>query len=202
MKNMRGFCILVIIALISMIYPLYTFASDTEKLPVEAFSTLPMNSNLKISPDGGSILYFQNVNDKTALVTFNLKTGVPKTVFIADNVTLMFLSALWVNNDTVLFSVKAPTELYGDTIYQSTLIVRKADASDKPRELITAGNLRANRSKQYSGGIIGLLPDDPDHILIGIDSVKRYEDTVFKVNINNGETSVVQPNTYKASRCQ
>lgn len=200
MKIMVRFCVFLICASISLIYPELGIAAGTGKLPVEAFSTLPKNRDVQISPDGKKIIYFQNVKDKTVLVSFNIETGKVSKVFIVDNIKLKFRSALWANNDTVLFSIMAPAnDLFGNPTYQSTLCMRKADASEDFREIIKPRNLRVRQHYRYSGGILSLLSNDPGHILMAIDDDKAGHDTVYKINIYTSETSVVQPNMENVS---
>ena len=48
--------------------------SHADRLPVEAFGSLPAAHSVKLSPDGQKIAYMGNIQGKTFVASFDLKT--------------------------------------------------------------------------------------------------------------------------------
>ena len=197
MKITTGFYVLLICAAMHLINPLHGIASDNLSLKVGDFSKLPKISSVRISPDGNKIISFQNVEDKTFLVSFNLETGEMKNLSVVDNVSYKFRSAFWANNDTVMFNIMIREDTYKKPTYINTVLVRKADASENYRELIKSSHVQARETNRigWNGNIVSLLRDDPDHVLLAMDNDRAGQDTVYRVNINTGDLNEVQPYT-------
>jgi dipeptidyl aminopeptidase/acylaminoacyl peptidase len=190
MKIMTALRMNLVWMLIFLIFPIQSIASGAQSLPATAFSTLPRIDDVLISPDGKKIIYLQNIENKTALVSFDLETGKMTTVYVADNEKFTFRRVEWANNDTVLFSVRVPYYRSGVPSYETRLLARKADGSEEAKELVKP-------SAQYMGGtvdlvaqfqdnIISLLPDDPEHILVSIalERSGRGLPSVYEVNVD------------------
>jgi dipeptidyl aminopeptidase/acylaminoacyl peptidase len=190
MKIMTTLRMNLVWMLICFIFPMQSIASDAQSLPASAFSSLPSISNLSMSPDGKKIIYLQNVENKTALVSLHLETGKMTTLYVTENKKFTFNKVAWANNDTVLFSIRAPYYRFGIPTYETRLLAGKADGSEEARVLVRP-------KAQYSGGtvdlvaqfqdnIISLLPDDPKHILLSIalESSGRGLPSVYKVNVD------------------
>jgi dipeptidyl aminopeptidase/acylaminoacyl peptidase len=140
-----------------------------------------------MSPDGKKIIYLQNVENKTALVTLDFETGKMNTVYVSDNIKFKFRLLEWANNDKILFSIAAPYYRYGVPTMETRLMARKADCSEKARELVNPRsryNGSVDHVSQFQDNIINLLPDDPQNILIGVDLEEPNLDTVYKLNID------------------
>lgn len=188
-----GMCLICLLG--SFIFPVQGFTSDARSLPASAFSTLPKIDSVQISPDGKQIIYFINEKSKTILVSYHLDTKKMTPVAIVDNESQRFKYAIWANNDTILFSIAIPFNRSGVPTTETRLLVRKADASDKIRTLVKSAIQRYGNQdtiSQIQDNIISLLPDDNDHILLGLDLDKPNLDTVYKVNLYTGDMKEVQ----------
>ncbi len=171
-------------------FPMQSIASDTESLPATAFSALPMIEDVSLSPDGKKIIYLQNIEDKTVLVSLNFETGKMTSVYVANSKDFTFRLIAWANNDTVLFSVRVPYYRYAVPSYETRLLARKADGSDKARELVRPSARHTTDPlelvAQFQDNIISLLPDDPKHILLSValERSGRGFPSVYKVNVD------------------
>lgn len=191
-KLKKSFMCLLIITLCLVYCPAISFS---QPLSVEDFSTLPMISSVKLSPDGEKVIFFQNAKGNTYLRSLYLKTGKKKVIAAVDNIKYKFRYAMWANNETVIYSIIVPDYRGGVAISQTRLLVRKADTSDEPRELVkpgSAGGDDPTRPSQFQDNIISMLPDDPDHILMGLDSNRPNLDSVYKININTSKLTEIQ----------
>jgi dipeptidyl aminopeptidase/acylaminoacyl peptidase len=199
MKTLLRLCSAVALLLfLFLLIPVQNVSAGTRPLPVRAFSALPEVSNIKLSPDGKKIIFMQNMKNQTVLVCLDLDSGKKKYISTAGNNEIRFRYAEWANDEMVLYSVIFPFHRYGIPTMETRLFVCKADGSEEPYQLIRPEGDRPKRSRgpdhysQFQDNIISLLPDDPGHILMGIDLEEPNLDTVYRINIYTKDRSVVQ----------
>lgn len=179
---------------VSSILPIQGISSETRSLPVSAFSRLPEVSNIHISADGKKIIYLKNMGNYFIILRKDLETGKINRIKM-DNIksTIRFIE--WANNDYVLISVFFPISHRFIPSTKIGLFVAKADGSEEARMLVRPDLRKRPKSKYYSqlwDNIISLLPDDPQHILAGIDFEKPGFPSAYKVNLNTGDKIEVQ----------
>lgn len=182
-----------------LIFLMQSIASDAQSLPATAFSALPQIEGVQLSPDGKKIIYLQNVENKTALVSLDLETGKMTTVYVADNEKFTFNKVTWANNETVLFSVRVPYYRSGIPTYETRLLARKADGSEEPKELVRPNaqymSGKVDQIIQFQDNIVSLLPDDPEHILVSMALERSAEGapSVYEVNVNTKKRRLIHP---------
>jgi dipeptidyl aminopeptidase/acylaminoacyl peptidase len=184
--------------LLFMLIPVQDISAEAPSLPVRAFSTLPEIYDIKLSPDGKKIIFMQNVQDQTVLVCMDLDSGKKNYISTAGIENLQIRYAEWANNEMVLYSVIFPYNRYGFPTMETRLFVYKADGSEEYYQLLRPEGDRPKKSRrpdhysQFQDNIISLLPDDPEHILMGIDLEEPNIDTVYKINIYTKDRYIVQ----------
>ena len=188
MKMIKKLKMYLLCLMLPFIIPVESNASDAQPLSARSFSTLPIITNVRLSPDGNKIIYFKNSDNKTYLISTNFVTGKSVTISSADNEKTKFRNALWANNEKVLFSASVPDYLGITPMTKTQLYIRNADASNNARKLFKT----RNEIHQFQSSIISLLPDDPDHVLLGMNLEKQYLDSVYKVNLHTGDKTIVQ----------
>lgn len=185
-----------ILSLFMLIPAIQNTSFGNQALPVRAFSALPKLGEVKLSPDGKRLIFMQNVEDQTFIVALDLDSGEKKFISMTDNVTTKFRYAEWANNQIVLFSISFTHYRYRIPTVETRLFAGKVDGSEEPYPLVLPKSARpkkgAEHFSQFQDYIISLLPDDPDHILMGIDLEEPTLDTVYKVNVYTKQRSVVQ----------
>ena len=89
----------------------------------------------------------------------------------------------WANNETILFSAHYPNK-HGAVKYgESRLLKVPANGSEAA---IPAFKLRKkDRISQFQSSVVNFLPDDPDHILIELNSEHWRFPNVYKINITS-----------------
>ncbi|MEM6682115.1 MAG: prolyl oligopeptidase family serine peptidase [Pseudomonadota bacterium] len=184
-------------------------ASDIPPLyPVEAYAKLPMVMQPKLSPDGKSIAYITTAATGRKAVIAHPISGVrtDETLVMPHIDKADIADFFWANNDTLLavYSLYAPNPYYrGLMVEQSRLIAANLEkgiynivkpSRDQRRKFDSYG--RSSRSRiSYAasqGNILDLLPNDPNHILLAIDSNIEGQVDVRKINVNTGDFSIVQ----------
>ena len=187
-----------LLLLLFVLIPVQNISAGTRSLPVRAFSALPEVFDIKLSPDGKKIIFMQNIKDQTVLVCMDLDSGKKNYISTAGIENLQFRYAEWANNEMVLYSVVFPYNRYGFPTMETRLFVCKADGSEECYQPVRPEGDRPKSSRgaehysQFQDNIISLLPDDPEHILMGIDLEEPNLDTVYRVNIYTKDKSVVQ----------
>jgi dipeptidyl aminopeptidase/acylaminoacyl peptidase len=196
MKMMTRLSIYLTGVLISFIFPLQEgTSSDNQSLSARVFSKLPEIESIRISPDGKQLIFLQNIRNYTVLASRHLETGKVTGIVKTDNKEFKFRLIRWANNDTILFSAAFPYRRYGIPTIESRLLVTKSDGSEKYKVLVkpktTFSGFRDHFS-QFQDNIISLLPDDPQHILVGIDLNRPTLPTVYEIDVDTGSRKRIQ----------
>ncbi len=157
-----------------------------QALPVEAFSQLPQNRAVSLSPDGEHIAFLHNVDDHTILVVKSLATNKLTGLVKTDNEKYKIIWLNWANNDKIVFSALFPYRRYGTATQERRLMVVDKRGEDGPRELVKAKNNLKGRDEhvaQLQDNVINWLPDDPKHILLSVDLDQAAYASVYRVDV-------------------
>lgn len=176
---------------------LFAAVGFAQPLPVEAYSQLPIITDLQLSPNGKKVAYLGNVGDETVLVAKDLATGAETPLTKTDNRVFKFRWITWANDDRILFSAYYPDRRYGFRSTETRLLsISATDPEDvellvKPRQ-DTAYGARDDHYSQFQDNVIGAPPGDPDHVFISIDLDEATYASVYKINVNNGQRKRVK----------
>lgn len=170
-------------------------------LPYNSFSALPAYLSPALSPNGKRIAYVQNLSspeEVSLLATFDLTTGKAYYLLRSDNEKVKVNWYKWVSNDRLVISARYAEILSGAKVYKTRLLAMDYDAQGKEPFVILDWRKLKRRTKshksspQFQDRVTDWLPDDPDHILMSIDVEEPGFPSVYKVNVNNGKTEVVE----------
>lgn len=176
----------------------FSNAQPQETLPLEIFYQGEKFSNVELSPDGTHIIALVSVKEETAVLTMNIKTGEVFYPAKTDNKEFKFNWIAWVNNERIIMSLRYDSRWNSSIKYTQTRLL--ATDAKKPTEMIslmTPGKKQKGWRSQFQDNVISFLPDDPDHILLGVDREMPGYQSVYKVNVNTGKLKRVQK--YKVS---
>jgi len=155
--------------------------SYADRLPVEAFGSLPLATQVRLSPNGEKISYMENTAGQNSIITVDIDTREKKYLIQADNQEFELDFYHWVSNEMIVVAVFYPDTVRGA---RSKLLKLRVDGSIEPEPLLKLR--RRDRIPQFQHRIIDLLPDDSDHILVSLALENRYP-TVYKVNLVNAK---------------
>lgn len=153
--------------------------NSVEKLPVEYFFKNAAYEHVVISPTGKYFAIKSNAGDRDQILVFNRETSKVASSFnLAEN--QRFSDILWVTDERFIFASQKYVGLWDNQGGPRNLYAANADGSNRLQLFFsdTAGYL-----------LLSLLPNDPEHILIG-----RYhwrdggEVKVHRLNVNNART--------------
>jgi dipeptidyl aminopeptidase/acylaminoacyl peptidase len=159
-----------------------------EKLPLDTFFKNPQFAGFQVSPNGKELGALANVGGRMNVVVMDLETRKPRVV---TNVTSQDVSGfIWANNERILFFMdKDGNESFGifavntDGSMLRTL-VEPLDA------VIKSGG----RAKVRIVNVIDTLDDEPEWVLVSSNERRASYPDVFRMNILNGRTQIVQRN--------
>ncbi|MBE0366678.1 alpha/beta hydrolase family protein [Pseudoalteromonas aurantia] len=157
---------------------------DQLKLPIEAYTSLPLVSQVNLSPSGKHLAFVQNYQGTLMLNITDLKTQEVTPVLRSDNkeVTLNWYD--WANDNTLIVAA-GYTQRQRLVKYDSTQLFKfDIKGTKKLENLLPIRNRNVNNSAQFQDNVISMLPDDPKHILVAVDFDTANRPTVFKVNVD------------------
>lgn len=172
-----------------MLLTLFTSqAALAETLPLDTFFKNPQFAGFQVSPNGKELGALANVGGRMNVVVMDLETRQPRVV---TNVSSQDVSGfMWATNERILFFMdKDGNESFGifavntDGSMLRTL-VEPLDA------VIKSGG----RAKVRIVSVIDTLDDEPDWVLVSSNERRAAYPDVFRMNILNGRTQIVQRN--------
>lgn len=172
----------------------FTFAVTVragEPLPIENFAQLAQIWGVTVSRDGKHLAYFKRFEDDDILVVSSLDDKeLAEIAGVRSGEDITYNWVAWVNNDRLLVSLTARRNIRGTG---KKFPFRRLIAMDKDgtnsRLLLEGERMRWYRFT--FDDVIDLLPDEPDHILLGFSNKGEYTSNVYKVDINTGEKTLV-----------
>ena len=169
-----------------LLAPLYSLA-NTGRLPVEYFANLPDVSNVRLSPNGEYMAALVRVETKehtgSSLVVFDLNKGTKEILLFTNNEKYKMNWFKWANNKHILLSTRFPeTRFYVGTI-ETRLLIINTKTGEKRNIIPNKYYKRHNYMPQTQDTIVDLLPDDDEHILLGMDLEGHLSNGVLKVSL-------------------
>lgn len=194
------------IAAITLLYSLLTVsAAEAPQLTYKDFATLPDVSQVNLSPNGKKLFSKIHLNaenvDGNAIEITDLTTFKKKIVLYTDNSKYDISWIKWKNDTTLLVGIIYPEKR---TIGQSA---RKYKTRETRLMIVNTDNGDVSMAfskaflKQFyvlpvmQDYVIDILPDDKEHILIGLSTnMSMFDGTklsIFKLNILTQKTSLI-----------
>jgi len=174
------------ILFISLCLTLALPSQALEKLPVEAFGSLPDTTQLQLSPSGDKILFVQRMknSDDLLAIAYDLTTKASTLVARSDNDTYKLSWVRWVNDDQILVSARFPANRWGTPTTETRLLI--FDTSEKKPRHKNILNKSFYRDlyayPQFQDDVIDFLPDDPNAILLAVAREDLLQKNVYRIN--------------------
>ena len=160
-----------------------TVKVNAEVLPIAAFGKLPGTQQVKLSPDGNKVAFISNIAGNTMIGVTDLAKSTTKYLVRTDNQKFKIGWYLWANNDLLLVSADYPVQKRSVKYTEARLIKVKVDGTEGFDSVFKLR--KGDRSPQFQNNIIDMLPDDPNHILMGLDLNIANKPDVYKINLTN-----------------
>ncbi len=171
---------------LAIVLIIFTLTANAEKLPVEAFGSLPAVTEVKISPDGKNIAYKGIVDGNVFIASVDLATNDKKYLVYTDNKKFKLGWFRCANNETILFSAHYPKEWGAFKYAESRLLKVLANGTEAVKPVFKPR--KNDLVPQFQSSVIDFLPNDPDHILMALNLENRQFPSVYKINITSEKT--------------
>lgn len=171
--------------------------SAGQRLPLEEFYQGPALESPRLSPDGTHLLALSNVGEMTVVVVINLQTGAAFYPIKTNNKEYRFNWVEWAKNDRILASMRFDSVRNGIVFTETRLFAMDAKKPSEPINLLKQALKGNNWISQYQDNVISYMPEDPRHILVSADLEFPGNQSVYKINVYNGQLARVKK--YQAS---
>jgi len=171
-------------------------ASVADLPAIEAYGVLPMVDSARLSPDGSMVAFLSSVQGRRCLFVHHLDDEKQKPKALCPGVFEVRWFA-WKTNSRLLMSVYRSTPHLGRLITESHLIAMNIDGSGDTLLL------KAHQGRMINfntDNVLDFLPDDPDHILMTVDTTSMVFPDVIKVDVNSGDKQTIVPSRDKIIR--
>mgnify|MGYP003629550340 CR=1 FL=1 len=158
-----------------------SFAVTAEKSTVAAYGTLPVASQMRLSPDGNHIALIRNHEGNSYITVIDRVKKTTNFLVTTDNEKFKLGWFRWANNEMLLVSAHYPVHRMLRKYTEARLYKIRIDGSEKMRQVSQAKN--GERMAQYQNTIIDMLPDEPNHILMEIDYKSGNNPDVYKIDL-------------------
>ena len=176
---MKSRCLLIIcVFLLPLLAPAASESESTsdDRIPLEAFTRLPRARSIQLSPNGEYLAMLRNHKGTTFLMT-QKPYSAERPVYVIRNEReknkIQWYK--WANDERLLVSVGFASYRNGISIQESRLVAVNRDGSNLENIVKDEGKRGrpARWETQFRDRVISFLPDDKDHILIGLDHKSR-----------------------------
>ncbi|HSB98063.1 MAG TPA: S9 family peptidase [Spongiibacteraceae bacterium] len=176
------------------------FSYGIERLPVQAFASLPELQDIQLSPDGQKIAGLLNVAGNTLLFAREVTSDKLVPVVKTDNKKIAVNWFRWANNERILISARFPDRRYGVATMETRLMSVRYDGS-KLINLLRPSKEHPGWVSQIQDRVVDWLPADPEHVLVAADLESPLLLEVFQVDVNDGARKKIR-GSYQADMIQ
>lgn len=150
-----------------------------------------------VSPNGAMVVVPQRVQDKDAVVVYDLKAGANAKPFVWSASGMEVAWVGWANDHRLVVSISAPIKYRREVVFNfSRVIAMNPDGSNA---VVLFDNTPRLQKRNFNlSSITDLLPNDPDHVLMPAFTGSRLN--LYKVNVNDGKATVVEEGSKKTVR--
>lgn len=167
-----------------------------DMMPLEAFASVPVVSNVQLSPDGEHVAFLVKINTpdvQGAAVRFmNLDTDEARTLTYAETKDFVINWIRWANDRQLLISARFPAKRWGTPTTETRLMVASIEDGEMRSALPPSYLRRLDWVPQIQDEIVDILPSDPDHILLEGRFDNQYASGIVRTSLARNKVSRVE----------
>ncbi len=188
-------CFFLLLVISPLVFSPVYGAEQKLSVSTSAFGQLENFKSIKLSPDGNRMASLRPYKGKISLITQSMDPAEKGQWYVIEIDSGEYNWFKWLSNDRLAVSVRFPDKQNG-VIYTSTRLFALDWNKKNPINLVKTQRRQGFRTtvkvrSQFQDGIVSLLPDDPDHILLALDGERQNYPFVYKVNIHNAKRNRV-----------
>lgn len=185
-------CLIKAVGILTLIF---SGIIHSQELHVSDFANLPGIKQMRLSPDGKSVVYMMRNDDKnlqgTVVVVYDIKTGMMSPIISAPDGKFSINWISWANDRKVFVSASFPDFRYSIPTVERRLLIVDIETK-KRRNVISKGTRKKfGRLPQFQDRIIDKMPLDPNHFLLQVDGDVSNQPTVYKVWLNKNKMNAI-----------
>lgn len=162
-----------------------------QETSLDVFSSLPTFSNPVFSPSGKKLAYTTTVDGIRQLVVADPNGANPLLVTPPEKQNITTYD--WASDSDLIYGTSYSLKRRTAKTYTTETRWYRLNLETKSTLWLGAPDRsRLDESMSQIERVIHLLPDDPDHILIGLDLNRNGEDEIYKVSLKSGFRKQVQ----------
>lgn len=176
------------------------FAQEQPDDLAARFGAMPSATGMRLSPDGTHVSFIDRSRGFEGLKVANVDTGEIIPVIRAEG-EMRLSSCQWLNNERLGCNITGSSQVGTYLVSYQRFLAINMDGSDV-RQLGQRATSRHTGLNQFSGLMIDVLPDDPDHVLMEVDQLRSTRagsligseeegPTVQRVNIHTNRMAKV-----------
>jgi dipeptidyl aminopeptidase/acylaminoacyl peptidase len=166
--------------------------------PTEAFAALPRIASMQLSPSGAHLAVLRNHGGKTLLMAQRISGQDAHIAVTTDNREYAIKWFRWVNDERLLVSIRFANTREGVDMEETRLLAVNWDGSQPNDNLVNPSSLRSifgsKHVPQVQDRLVGLIPGDLRHILIGLDIERTQSPDVYRLDVYSGNRELVESN--------
>ncbi len=182
----------VLSAIVLFIAGCFEQAYCAQTIPIKSLAQLPTAASMKLSPNGDYIAMTAPYQGRTHLIIQDIDGNNTVAVPPVNRADIAWFR--WANNDRIIISYAYTSRRDLTLVRETRLFSLGRDGKDfvsmvlpkKLRNRISSFS-KTEVPTQIQDRVIDWLPDDPDFILLAIDSDLNGKAEVRKVNVNTGK---------------
>jgi len=197
---MKNFATLLVASLILVQPGSAQQSANPADIPLEAFAQLPNMRGSMLSPDGAYLAYLRTMRGRGHLVIRELFKEDGHAAIIPPAKTTDFDWLRWANNDRLVYGVSATRKRGRVETVETRLLAVDKDGSNWNNIIRPTRGRRspfnlpsAYEPAQIQDDVVHWLSDEPNHILVSMDGDHNSAAEIRRVNINNGNFTIAQP---------
>ena len=170
--------------------------------PIEAFTTLPYISRMKLSPDGKYVAGLMNYKGDILLRTQKLYSQESHVLLKFDNKEFKLRWYDWANDSRLLIGVFFSGKRDNVDTGESRLLAMDRDGSNVKELVIPQSDGKLGKEdigrpsgefqSQFRDNVIDYLPDDKEYVLISVDFEEPTFPSVYQLNIYTGDRKLIR----------
>lgn len=184
------FQVAALIAPLLLFYSSSQAQNSTSHTPVETFAALPNFESPRLSPDGTKIAFFVNKDGRRQLVVKSFVNDAD-SFWVPAPTTANFRTMRWADSNMILIQ----SRLSIDRDYYATTATetRWFSFDIKKKKFVWLGKPSRREILGQHERIVDILPNNPNEILIELDTNRDTEAEVHVVNIKTGGRRIRKP---------
>lgn len=166
--------------------------------PADALASLPRIESIQLSPSGRHLAVLRNHEGQTYLETRAVAGEDLRRVVMTDNREYVITWFRWVNDERLLVSTRFPATGETSDSVETRLLAVNRDGTGQNSNLLKQASFFSIFGKkhfpQFQDRLVGTIPGDSRHVLIGLDIEHPLSPDVYKMDVYSGERQLVQAN--------